>query len=123
MLRSTTLKGPRLRSVPVSVTAGQTTSGINAAMLPGGTIAGVVTDAVTHASIEGIGVCTSGPQGEELGITTRCATANANGECTLSPLVTGEYVVSFTAPFEGPLDYATQYYGGQSFYPQATRWR
>ena len=105
----------------VSVTAGQTTSGIDAAMLPGGKIAGVVTDAVTHASIEGIGVCTSGPPGEELGITTRCATTNSNGEYTLSPLVTGEYVVSFSAPFEGPLDYATQYYDGQSFYPQANK--
>ncbi len=105
----------------VSVTAGQTTNGIDAVMQPGGKISGVVADAVTHASIEGIGVCTSGPLGEELGITTRCATTNANGEYMLSPLVTGEYVVSFSAPFEGPLDYATQYYDGQSFYPQANK--
>ncbi len=96
----------------VSVTAGASTSGIDAAMHAGGQLAGRVTAAATGKPIEDILACPNGPHrfgGEN------CTTTNANGEYTLSQLVTGEYEVHFYAPLDRPeLDYAPQYYDGQT---------
>jgi hypothetical protein len=114
-------KSRRAEAELVTVTADETTNEINAAMQPGGEITGVVTDAVTHAPIEGIQVCTGPPEGENLGFLVRCASTDANGEYTLPALVTGEYLVQFSATPEGPLDYASQYYGNHMWPSQATR--
>jgi len=100
----------------VTVTAGETTGGVDAAMQPGGKITGVVTDAVTHDQVAGIEVCAY--RSLEYG-PSRCDATNADGEYTIDPLVSGEYVVVFRAPSSGPLDYAPQYYGDQASAEQA----
>lgn len=107
-------KSHRFEGEAVTVTAGETTSGIDAAMQLGGKITGVVTDAATQAPLEAIQACTATigvPEEPNVG---RCGDTNANGEYTLSPLAAGEYLIEFhTDPFEGFPDYATQYYDGQ----------
>ncbi len=100
----------------VTVLDEDTTSGIDAAMLPGGRIAGVVTDAETHDPIAGIQACAYIPLGYS---PSRCGETNANGEYAIGSLVSGEYVVVFTAPTNGPLDYARQYYDDQVSAEQA----
>lgn len=102
----------------MTVTAGETTLGIDAAMRPGGKITGVVTDAVTHDQIAGIKVCAYRPLVVE-DPPSRCGESNADGEYTIEPLVSGEYMVEFTAPTNGPLDYARQYYNDQASSEQA----
>jgi hypothetical protein len=102
----------------VAVTAGEATGGVDAAMQPGGKITGVVTDAVTHDQVAGIEVCAYRPL--EYG-PSRCDATNTDGEYTINPLVSGEYVVEFTAPSNGPLDYAPQYYSDQASGEQANK--
>jgi hypothetical protein len=112
-------KPHRSEAEPVSVAAGATTSGVDAVMLPGGKITGVVTDAVTQAPLEGIQACTLGIEEPDVG---RCGNTNANGEYTLSPLTPGEYVVVFqTSSFEAFPDYASQDYDGQMSERDATK--
>jgi hypothetical protein len=101
----------------VTVTAGETTLGIDAAMQPGGKITGVVTDAVTHDKIAGIEVCAYRPLAVE-DAQSRCGATNTDGEYTIDPLASGEYVVVFRAPSNGPLDYAPQYYNDQASFEQ-----
>ncbi|MGD1056688.1 MAG: carboxypeptidase-like regulatory domain-containing protein [Solirubrobacteraceae bacterium] len=107
----------RSESAEVTVTAGNTTSEINAAMRAGGEIMGVVTDTSTHGAIGGIEVCVAGIEGER----ARCTVTDANGGYALSALVTGEYIVAFHPPYEGPLDYARQFYNHQASYLNATK--
>jgi hypothetical protein len=102
----------------VAVTAGETTGGVDAAMQPGGKITGVVTDAVTHDQVAGIEVCAYRPLEYE---PSRCDATNSDGEYTIDPLVSGEYVVEFTAPSGGSLDYARQYYSDQASAEQANK--
>ncbi len=102
----------------VTVTAGDTTGGIDAAMRPGGQITGVATDAVTHDPIAGIDVCAYMPLATE-DPPSRCAVTNADGEYAVYPLISGSYVVEFTAPSNGALDYARQYYNDQVSAEQA----
>ncbi len=113
-------KPHRSEAEAVSVIAGQTTGEVNAAMLRGGKISGVVTESVTQAPLEGIQVCGDGPPGERLAVTTRCDLTNANGEYTLSPLAAGEYAVEFADPSGSSLDFVPQFSGDQRFYSQAT---
>jgi hypothetical protein len=101
-----------------TVTAGETTLGIDAAMQPGGKITGVVTDAVTHDQTAGIEVCAYRALVTEHE-PSRCGATNTDGEYTIDSLVSGEYVVVFTAPSNGPLDYAPLYYDDQPFFEQA----
>jgi Carboxypeptidase regulatory-like domain len=112
-------KSHRAEAETVTVTAGQTTSGIDAAMLPGGKISGVVTDAVTQAPLEGVQVCADGTPEERSASTTRCDLTNASGEYMLSPFVTGDYVVGFAGPYGGPLVYVPQFYDNQQSELQA----
>jgi len=107
----------RSESAEVTVTAGNTTNEINAAMQAGGEIMGVVTDASTNGAIGGIEVCAAGVEGER----ARCTVTDAHGGYALSALVTGEYIVEFHPPYEGPLDYARQYYNDQASYLNATK--
>jgi hypothetical protein len=88
-------------------------------MKEGGKISGTVTDAVTHAGVEKIGVAAFGSSGFGF------ATTNAKGEYTITGLGTGSYKVSFEWEFseaefkaseKAPRlipRYITQYYGGQ----------
>jgi len=95
---------------PVSVTAGATTSAINAAMHPGGQITGKVTDAFTGDPISGASVCAAGSAG------LRCAATNSTGKYTVKGLATGEYTVLFSSSG----NYLSQYYNGKATAAEAT---
>ncbi len=115
---------------PVTVLAGQTTTGIDAQLgEAGGSFAseltGKVTDASTKAAIAGIEVCAyeykpseKSPPEEPV---EYCATTGANGEYAISGLPPGEYIVEFTDSTEGDLNYVTQYYSGEASFSKATR--
>jgi 5-hydroxyisourate hydrolase-like protein (transthyretin family) len=96
----------------VSVTAGSTTS-IDAAMAPGGQITGRVTAASTGAPLANVAIDAKGTTVEALG----GAITNANGEYTISGLLTGSYDVAFS-PDEVLRahggNYSPQYYNGKS---------
>ncbi len=106
-------KSTAAEALPVSVTAGVTTTGINAAMQAGGQITGKVTDVVTKAAISGIHVCASPTSGEFF---SHCATTSASGEYDVVGMPTGEYRVEFS---EGGTKYVTQYYNGKSSFSEA----
>jgi hypothetical protein len=108
-------KGSASEAVPVSVTAGATTPGINAAMVKGGEISGTVTSATSSTAIDGVQVCAEG--GTEH--FRRCATTNSSGEYTIVGLATGEYKVEF-APYTSGLNYLPQYYDNKSSATEAT---
>jgi hypothetical protein len=96
----------------VAVSAGLTTTGINAKLVEGGKISGRVTDAATHAPLEVAIVCARPVSGEAaLG---QCATTNAGGEYTIVGLADGSYQVAF---IHGK--YAVQYYNGKSALSEA----
>jgi hypothetical protein len=79
----------------VSVTAGDTTPAINAAMVEGGEITGQVTSAATKAALANIEVCASGTS-------SGCAATNAAGEYVISGLASGSYEVDFFSEWERP---------------------
>jgi hypothetical protein len=98
---------------PVGVSAGATTSGINAAMLAGGQITGTVTAAATKAALAGI--CVQAYDSSGAGVAS--AQTNASGVYTLSALAAGSYHVGFADCAAGPDNagtYVTQYYNGKA---------
>jgi hypothetical protein len=86
---------------PVSVTEGQVTSGIDAALSPGGEISGTVTDAQTHEPIGGVEVCTVNQP--------RCGGTNNEGEYTIVGVPTGTYKLVFRE-WGNPDRHVTVYY-------------
>jgi len=101
----------------VSVVEGATTSGIDATMVAGGRISGIVSSASTKAPLEGIDVCTSEAGGDDL--FGGCSTTNAAGEYTITGLTAGEYAVEFSG--EGAAGYVPQYYNAKSSSSEADR--
>ena len=107
---------------PIFVTAGATTAGINARLVEGAKISGVVTDAYSHGRLAKIGVIASSPGGER---TFGYSETNANGEYTITGLSTGSYKVGFSWEFSEaefkacehaprcPPKYITQYFNNQ----------
>jgi RHS repeat-associated protein len=93
----------------VSVTAGQTTSSIDAAMHPGGAIAGKVTTAPGKTPLTATEVCANG------GETYRCAQTNPAGEYSITALPTGTYNVHFL----GDEGHAAQYFKEAVHYGEA----
>jgi Carboxypeptidase regulatory-like domain len=91
----------------VSVTAGNTTSNVDAALPTGGQIAGKATGAEGGGHVE---VCAY--EGAEE-FSSNCASTNAAGEYTISRLASGDYKVRFSRGDEGP-NYAPQYYNDKS---------
>lgn len=81
-------------------------SGINAALEPGGEIAGTVTN-TEGDTLEKIEVCALDAVEE---FAERCALTNAAGEYTIVGVAAGAHDVEFAMPFESALSYATQYY-------------
>lgn len=75
----------------VAVSEGQTTTGIDAAMISGGRVTGTVTDALTHNAIAGISVSAEDANGVIWGF----ATTNADGHYTVSHLPTGTFTLQF----------------------------
>jgi hypothetical protein len=78
-------------------------------------IEGTVRDAVKATGIAGVEVCAyaSGPfeeaeEGE--GAAPECSLSTVSGDYSITGLTAGEYIVEFLTPFNGTLDYITQYY-------------
>lgn len=88
----------------VTATAGETTSGIDAALATGGGIAGTVTEARGESPVQGVEVCAT-PLGAKPWQGT-CTHTEAGGGYSIRPLTSGEY----TVVFHGTGDLLTQYY-------------
>jgi hypothetical protein len=89
----------------LTVTAGKTTSGIDAALTRGGQIAGTVKDASTGAPIdEAVVYVLRTPAGSPLEVVSYARTGS-NGEYVVTGLPSGSYDVAFDAQ-----KYAAQYY-------------
>jgi Carboxypeptidase regulatory-like domain len=97
----------------VAVTAGADVSGIDAALHPGGKIAGTVTGADTEAGIQGLEVCAFKP-GAEFPLQVGCDQTGADGQYTIEGIPSGNYHVLFSPSFYGHLNYLHQYYDGKS---------
>jgi hypothetical protein len=96
---------------PLTVSAGGTDSGVNAAMHEGGRISGHVASAQAPGGIEGIEACALGiAAGGGFG----CATTGAGGDYVIAGLPAGKYIVRFGAPPESTLNYLPQFYEGSS---------
>jgi hypothetical protein len=89
---------------PVSVTAGTTTRGIDAALVEAGRLAGKVTDSSTHQPIEGIEVCAHIVVGSEHPGSGGCMMTTSTGEYTIVGLYGGNYDVTFN-PYPDDLNY------------------
>jgi hypothetical protein len=87
----------------VSVSAPNTTGGVNAALAGGGQISGTVTNGA------GAQVCAFPISGE---LISGCAMTNGSGQYTISGLDSGSYEVEFFAPEAG--NFLPQFYNGKS---------
>jgi len=94
-------------ATPVAVTAGKRSSGIDARMRPGGTIAGKVTGSRSKP-LSGICVSVSGANG------FGNATTTAAGTYRIGNLGTGKYTVSFSPGCGSPDNFLNQWFDGQS---------
>lgn len=92
---------------PVTVTAGATTTGIDAELEVGGTLSGQVTDAAGTDPIQNAEVCAY--LAGEVGVTD-CDSSDEDGEYSISGLATGSYEVAFF----GDQGHARQYYDGKA---------
>lgn len=95
----------RATATPVAVTLDQATSGINAAMQPGGRVSGHVTAADTGKGLAAYVCVLPTVRGGDEG----CTFADSNGDYTLGGLRSGSYKIRFGA---GPssLGYVRQFY-------------
>jgi hypothetical protein len=97
----------------VSVTAGATTPGVNAALAGGGQVAGTVTDALSKTPVANVFVCAEFVGGGPYEYLFNCSLTNASGEYTVPGLPSGEYTVAFHPP-EGT-NYVLQYYNNKAY--------
>jgi hypothetical protein len=100
----------------VSVTAEETTPGIDAKLDKGGWVSGRVTDASTATGIEGIEVCAFSTSS----LNGRCATTGSEGRYTVWTLPGGRYDVEFSPPPGSALNYVFQYYDNKSSFSEAS---
>jgi Carboxypeptidase regulatory-like domain len=96
---------------PVTATAGRTTEGINAAMRPGGTITGVVTDS-SGTRLNQLCVNVDSPSQAQTGFPFGSIVFTKDGLYTARNLVPGEYAVNFGCIF-GRQVAASQWFRGQ----------
>ena len=95
----------------VPVTAGATTSGINAALRARyGQMAGRVIEAASKSGMSGVRVCARSAGAED----ERCAETKSDGEYDITGLVGGEYLVEFSAHAYLKPVYPTQFYNGKT---------
>jgi 5-hydroxyisourate hydrolase-like protein (transthyretin family) len=99
-------------ATPVTVTAGSTKSGINAALTVGGQITGTVTDAATHAALKSVSITVLNSSGTSVA----SALTRDDGTYTVPGLATGSYEVRFDA-FG---NYIEQFYNNKSTLATAT---
>jgi len=95
----------------VSVSAGQTTTGINAALEQGGQISGSVTDASTGAPLTFVAACAVALGGRPATEEVPCAITDAKGVYTIPDLAGGSYAVEF---IDLRYKYQKQFYDGKS---------
>ena len=93
----------------ISVTAGSTTSGINAALVPYGAIAGTVTDASTGHALQYVEVEAYNSSGQVVA----AASTSSSGDYTLSNLPPATYALYFY-DYNSATGYVAQYYNNQS---------
>ncbi|HTB69514.1 MAG TPA: hypothetical protein VK707_00845 [Solirubrobacteraceae bacterium] len=91
---------------PIALANGATVTGIDAALQPGGEIAGTVTLAATNAPVSGVIVCASDEPIEAVG----CAVTAPSGAYTIVGLASGAYDVLFLPLEAGETSYAPQFY-------------
>ena len=101
-------RGSLAQGDPVTVSTGQTAAGINAALQPGATISGTVTDAVTHAGVAGIPVVVYASDGTPAAF----GTTDGAGAYTVPRLAPGSYRVGFDD--DGTGGYLPQFADGVS---------
>jgi hypothetical protein len=98
---------PPAEPTPVTVLAGQTSTAVDAELMPGGQIAGRVTNATTGAPIEEVLVfALQSVAGGSTEVVSGALTG-ANGEYTVAGLSSGSYKVAFFGP-----SYTPQFYAG-----------
>lgn len=93
----------------VNVSDGGTTPGINAALQPGATITGTVTDATTGAPLWGVDACAWGAN------EYYCDTTNSSGQYSIPTVAAGSYKVEFD-----PEEFYVGYTPGQ---PEKEHWQ
>lgn len=108
---------------PVAVSAGTTTAAVDAAMVAGGSISGIVTDAVSGDGAHLVQVCALEPGGDELDY---CAQTNSSGRYTIHGLKAGVYSVRFSPGYDeygseeaANENYVTQFYSGKATLAEA----
>lgn len=119
---SASMAGPSDTSTAVMVTAPNTTTGIDAALPPAGTITGKVTGTVNNAVVELPSICVSVDQGPGGGGGGGTKT-DEHGNYTLTGLTPGHsYVIQFenTCPDHNPGSWVAQWYRGAPSYSTAT---
>ncbi|MGA9877077.1 MAG: carboxypeptidase regulatory-like domain-containing protein [Solirubrobacteraceae bacterium] len=102
---------------PVGVTSPNATGGVNAELHPGGQITGQVTDSVTHVPLANVDVCAEETGTEYYG---NCAFTNAEGDYTITGLISGSYDVYFYSGLLEGAGYDYQIYNNATSYPDAT---
>jgi len=106
-------KAREAEATPVAVVKGEIKAGIDAALLPGGEIAGAVTSASTKEAVSATLVCAL-DEVSELG---ECALTGSGGAYAIAGLGTGSYKVAFVPPEGG--GYALQYYNNRAHAAEA----
>jgi len=99
----------------LNLTAGTTTAGVDATLVPGGEISGRAISAASSVAIAGLEVCAYPLEGEG----GNCVQSEASGAYTIPGLSSGNYRVEFTVPSDSPLSYLTQYYDEKRDYSEA----
>ncbi len=107
-------KGSLSEANPVAVTSGETKSGIDAALQPGGEIKGTITSAKSKLPVAGAEV-TAYTASDDYYVTS--TTTNAKGEYTLERLSGGSYKVGFNAT---SLNFVAEYYEHKRTLSEAT---
>jgi hypothetical protein len=102
-------------ATPITVTGGSTKAGINAKLVPGGKIAGTVTDSSTHQPVPNICVDAVNPSTDAL---VGGGTTDSNGQYTVSALAAGTYKVEFIDCSKS--GYLTEFYLNQGLFANAT---
>jgi 5-hydroxyisourate hydrolase-like protein (transthyretin family) len=100
-------------SDPVAVTAGSTTTGIDAGMVLTGAVSGTVTDASSHLPAANVDVIAY----DSAGTPAATACTGTDGSYTLTYLPSGSYRVGFathTSACVGAASYQSQYYSNRS---------
>lgn len=92
----------------IALAAGQTITGVDASFTQGASVSGTVTDATTHAPLEGVDVEIYDAAGDDVNDTE----TDANGSYSLTGLTAGTYKLSFDGSSIG--NYPMQYYNGKT---------